>query len=396
VRIAIVYDCLFPHTIGGAERWYRSLAERLEGRHSVTYLTRRQWGDAGPGTPFRTVPVAASGELYTASGRRRIGPPLRFGFGVFWHLLRYGRGYDAVHCASFPYFSLLGAWLALRLNRSRARLIADWHELWGPGYWRSYLGPVKGRIGFAVERRCTRLPDRSFTFSRLVESRLREQGHRAPVVRLTGEYAEDDATRRRLLRRPRSGPPIVVSAGRQIPEKRVPAIPPAIAVARRSVPKLRCIILGDGPDLEMTGGMVDELGLREVVELRGRVTPAEVMSTIAAAACLLHPSGREGYGLVAVEAASLGTPAIMVEGSENAATELIEAGVNGFVASSAEPAELAGLIVEAVRGGDELRASTLDWYERHRDELSIESSLRRVEASYAGELEADLPAQARS
>ncbi len=29
MRIAIVYDCLFPNTVGGAERWYRNLAERL-------------------------------------------------------------------------------------------------------------------------------------------------------------------------------------------------------------------------------------------------------------------------------------------------------------------------------------------------------------------------------
>jgi glycosyltransferase involved in cell wall biosynthesis len=382
VRIAIVYDCLFPHTIGGAERWYRSLAERLDGRHSITYLTRRQWDEAGPGTSFRTVAVAAGGELYTASGRRRIGPPLRFGLGVFWHLLRHGRRYDAVHCASFPYFSLLGAKLALKLNRSRARLIADWHELWGPDYWRSYLGPVRGPIGYAVERFCTRLPDRSFCFSRLVERRLREQGRRAPVVRLTGEYAEDDAARLRLLGEPRSGSPVVVAAGRQIPEKRVPAIPAAIAVARRSVPELRCAILGDGPDLELTRARVGELGLGKAVELQGRVTAEELMSAIANAACLLHPSAREGYGLVVVEAASFGTPAILVEGRENAATELIEPGVNGFVASSANPQELSELIVEVVRGGDDLRASTLDWYERHRSELSIESSLAAVEAAY--------------
>ena len=29
VRICLVYDCLYPHTVGGAERWYRNLAERL-------------------------------------------------------------------------------------------------------------------------------------------------------------------------------------------------------------------------------------------------------------------------------------------------------------------------------------------------------------------------------
>ena len=29
MRICLVYDCLFPYTVGGAERWYRNLAERL-------------------------------------------------------------------------------------------------------------------------------------------------------------------------------------------------------------------------------------------------------------------------------------------------------------------------------------------------------------------------------
>ena len=44
VRVCLVYDCLFPHTVGGAERWYRNLGERLAADgHEVTYLTLRQW-----------------------------------------------------------------------------------------------------------------------------------------------------------------------------------------------------------------------------------------------------------------------------------------------------------------------------------------------------------------
>ncbi|HEY2630788.1 MAG TPA: glycosyltransferase family 1 protein, partial [Solirubrobacteraceae bacterium] len=44
MRVCLIYDCLYPYTVGGAERWYRNLAERLaqEG-HEVTYLTLRQW-----------------------------------------------------------------------------------------------------------------------------------------------------------------------------------------------------------------------------------------------------------------------------------------------------------------------------------------------------------------
>src|ERR1700678_704412 len=42
LRICLVYDCLFPYTVGGAERWYRNLAERLP-LHSpdVSYPTAR-------------------------------------------------------------------------------------------------------------------------------------------------------------------------------------------------------------------------------------------------------------------------------------------------------------------------------------------------------------------
>lgn len=397
MKIAIVYDCLFPNTVGGAERWYRNLAERLGGRHTVTYLTRRQWDEEGPRTSFETLPVAPRSNLYTASGRRRIWPPLRFGLGVFGHLLRHGRRYDAVHCASFPYFSLLGAGLALRLNGSRARLIVDWHELWSREYWRSYLGALGGRIGWAVQSLCLRLPDQSFTFSRLVEGRLRALGARAPIVRLTGEYVSDGERGAEPAPSSPQGPPVVLSAGRHIPEKRVPLIPAAVAIARQSAPELRCVILGDGPDREATAATVRELGLDSVIEMPGSVSLAEVSARMSAAACLLHPSEREGYGLVVVESVSRGTPAVVVKGSENAATELVEDGVNGFVAAAAEPRELAAAIVRAISGGDELRRSTLAWYERHAEELSIESSLDTVEDAYRAVVpEPALSAQARS
>ena len=387
MRIAIVYDCLFPKTVGGAERWYRNLAERLDGEHRVVYLTRRQWGDEGPETSFTTLAVSPGGELYTASGRRGIWPPVRFGIGVFWHVLRHGRRYDAIHMASFPYFSLLGAWLALRLNRSHARLIVDWHEIWSLEYWRSYLGRIGGRIAHWIQALCLRLPDRSFTFSRLADARARELGHRAPITRLTGEYAENEEERRALLEseRPVGDSPTALAAGRQIPEKRVPSIPGAIAEAVRQLPDLRCVILGEGPEAEATRAAVRALGLEEWIELRGRVDHTEVMRALSQAACLVHPSMREGYGLVVVEAASLGTPAVLVSGPDNAATELVEEGVNGFVVADASPESLAWGIASAVSGGGSLRESTLEWYERHRDELSIDSSLGIVEASYMAE-----------
>src|SRR6478672_11980254 len=119
MRILIVYDCLFPYTIGGGERWYRTLAERLvaEG-HEVTYLTLRQWPrGTRPELPGVAVRTAGPRMALYADGRRRIAPPLVFGAGVLWHLARHGRSYDVVHTASFPFFSLLAAALVRPLRR---------------------------------------------------------------------------------------------------------------------------------------------------------------------------------------------------------------------------------------------------------------------------------------
>lgn len=382
MRIALVYDCLYPNTIGGAERWYRNLGGRLAAEHEIDYLTRRQWADGEePETPFRVVAVSPGGDLYDPTGRRRIGPPLRFGWGVFRHLLRHGRGYDAVHVASFPYFSLLAARLALTLTRSSARLVVDWHELWAPAYWRAYLGGVRGRVATAVQALCVRCPDRSFTFSRLVAGRLAAAGHRGPVTVLRGQFAgpdpevgEDGLTHRE---------PLVVFAGRHIPEKHVLALPGALAEARRRVPGLRAVVLGDGPQTQALRAAVGEAGLDDAIEVRGRVEADEVAATVGRAAVLVHPSEREGYGLVVVEAIASGTPAVLVAGPENAATELIDPGVNGLVAASAEPPGLGEAIAEAVERGEALRRSTLDWYSEHRRELRLDSSLDAVERAYS-------------
>jgi glycosyltransferase involved in cell wall biosynthesis len=378
VRVCLVYDCLFPHTVGGAERWYRNLAERLAADgHEVTYLTLRQWPrGADPGVP--AVRVVAAGPrlgLYTASGRRRIGPPLLFGLGVLGHLARFGGRYDVVHTASFPYFSLLAAG-ALRRWRGY-RLVVDWHELWTREYWRDYLGAGGGWAGWRVQRACARIPQRAFCFSRLHAARLAREGVRGEVTVLRGQYVG-----RADPQVEHYGEPVVVFAGRHIPEKQVPAIVPAVAVARESAPELRAEIYGDGPERTRVLELVRSLGLEDAVEVPGFVEHERIGAALRRALCLVLPSRREGYGLVVVEACAAGTPAVVVADPDNAATELIEEGVNGFVAPSASAQDLAAAILRVRDGGPALRESTAAWYAEHARELSLADSLERVAAAY--------------
>lgn len=378
MRVCIVYDCLFPHTVGGAERWYRNLAELLAADgHEITYLTLRQW-DRGvdPGVPGVDVRVVGPRmQLYNGPGRRRILPPLVFGVGVLCHLLRRGRRYDVVHTASFPYFSLLAA--AAARATGRYRVLVDWHEVWSRAYWREYLGRVAGDAGWLVQRLCASVPQRAFCFSRLHADRLREEGGPAQVTILPGEYEGP------LEPRPALEPePVVLFAGRHIPEKQVPAIPPAIAEARRRLPELRAVILGDGPDRGRVIELVRDLRLDGAVEVPGFVSTEQVEDQMARALCLLLPSRREGYGLVVIEAAFRGTPSIVVAGPDTAAVELVEEGENGFIAPSASPQDLAEAIVNVAGAGKELRRSSAAWFARNARRLSLAHSLEIVLDAY--------------
>ena len=377
MRVCVVYDCLYPYTVGGAERWYRALAERLAtAGHDVTYLTMRQWprGEQPDVAGVDVVAVGPRMELYTGP-RRRILPPLVFGLGVLAHLLRHGRRYEVLHTASFPYFSLLAAAAARPLGRYL--LFVDWHEVWTKQYWRDYLGRFGGAAGWRVQRRCVRVRQRAFCFSRLHERRLHEEGFRGDVTPLEGEYTGDPTGHE-----PLPPLPLVVFAGRLIPEKRAPAVVAAVAEARKRLPELRAKVFGDGPEREAVQLTIAELAVGDAVEAPGFVTPDEVESSIREALCLLLPSRREGYGLVVVEASAAGTPSIVVRDPDNAATELIEDGENGFVAPTASPEDLAAAIVRIDEAGDELRRATAAWFRRNSRRLSLESSLEKVLAAY--------------
>jgi glycosyltransferase involved in cell wall biosynthesis len=420
MRICLVYDCLFPCTVGGAERWYRNLAERLvqEG-HEVTYLTLRQWerGEEPRIDGVRVVSVGPKLALYTADGRRKIAPPLVFGLGVLWHLLRNGRRYQVLHTCSFPYFSLLAAAAARPFGRYG--LVVDWHEVWSRAYWREYLGGAGGALGYAVQLLCVRLPQKAFCFSRLHARRLRAEGLRGEPTVLEGEYAG-------TLDTPTAHPaePLVVFAGRLIPEKQAPLAVAAFALAARRIagsgprgeskrapggelkpapggapepalrneskpapegapePALRGEFYGDGPEREALERAIEQHGAQEIASAPGFVNASRIDEALTNAMCMLSTSRREGYGMVVIEAAARATPSVVVAGEDNAAVELVQEGVNGVVALTADPEAIAAAIVRVHEAGMAMRESTAKWFEQNAQRLSLESSLRAVLASY--------------
>ena len=248
-----------------------------------------------------------------------------------------------------------------------------------------YLGPLAGRVGFAVQRLCLRPPGPQLHLLAAGRGAAAPSvGHRAPVVRLTGEYAERPVGRTgRASRPPRaatrrwSSSPAGTSPrsgcwqsrrDRRGARGEMPG--PALRDPRR-----RARHRGD------RGPGSPELGLEDVVEIRGRVEPrggdaARSRLRVLSAAPLRARGLRRWSSSRPPRSAR---PTVVVDGPENAATELVEAGVNGFVAAS-RPTEEIGRRCRPrpSRAAAELRDSTRRVVpERNREQLSFESSMRR-------------------
>ncbi|MGC2169613.1 MAG: glycosyltransferase [Acidimicrobiales bacterium] len=369
-NICVIYDCLFPLTHGGAERWYRYLVDRVVATGAtVTFLTRRQWTGEAPSWSGVTITgVSSGGELYDEVGTRRTGPAVRFGLGTFSWMIRHRRGYDAVIVASFPFFSFLASRSALA--GTGTPIFVDYHEVWSAKYWRSYAGRFTGVLGAAIQRLCISLTRFAQVFTAESARRLKAQGLRGNVIVLAGLLPEVPQARPSTSAAPE---PVVLFVGRHVQHKGVRLLPEIFAATQKSLPSLQMVVVGDGPERARVEAEVARLGLTAVVSFTGAVSDEELGLLYARASCTIVPSFREGYGMVVAESAAAGTPVVVADYPENLATSLVVSGVNGYVVDPSVTGISRG-IAAAIEAGQALRESTGKWSEENARSIGMNRS----------------------
>jgi len=371
-RVAIAYDCFFPTDTGGGERVYRRLAELFSERGSpVDYVTRRG-RSAGADAGFEVIGVW-SGSITDARGSRTTSSAVGFAAALFRHFVRHRGDYDLVLVGALPVLNVFAVRLALL--GSRTIMATDWLEIWPWRTWRRYSGALVGTIAFVLQWFGVHVGriqtvNSGFTRSRLVGYRRKADPMVLGLVDLVGETKSGATVA--------AAPPTILFAGRHIADKRLEALPAALAVARAAIPDLGAVIAGVGPETDTVRRAAEAAGVDGAMRFVGRVDDARLDALMGDAAALVNPSTREGFGLVVAEAASHGTPSVVVAAEDNAAAELVIDGENGYVAASTAPAALGAAIARAVIGGDDLRRSTASWFARERSERSLRRSVQQL------------------
>lgn len=207
--------------------------------------------------------------------------------------------------------------------------------------WPVIYDPVRARVGWWVESRLAPRVYRHSPYIAVSEATRDElvglgvDADRISVVRngITSSPQE---------RLPADVDPRILVLGRLVPHKRVEHVLHAAAALRPHHPKLTVAVVGEGwwhDDLRATAR---RLRVDDIVEFTGRVDEVEKIRQIDRAWVLALPSLKEGWGLVVLEAADRGVPAIAYS-EAGGVRESIAADDTGFLVDGGQVAFTAAL-----------------------------------------------------
>ncbi len=171
------------------------------------------------------------------------------------------------------------------------------------------------------------------------------------------------AARRRW--QPDPDAPLVVFSGRLEWEKGVHTLLAAVPALRRRFPGLRVVVGGRGGQAEALAAQARESRLGRSVVFSGFLPEDDLTALVAAADVSVTPSVYEPFGLVALEAAALGTPVVVA--ATGGLAEFVRDGVTGRTFPPGDHRVLADVLTEVLRDPAGRRAQAAAARERLRD-----------------------------
>lgn len=350
MKIAFVYDAIYPWVKGGAEIRNHELGTRLSARGHEVHIFGVKWWEGKDTIEYENLTlhgVCKSRDLYV-NGRRSISEAIIFAVKLFPALLR--EEFDLIDVSVFPYFSCFTVKTISLLKRTKS--VCTWHEVWDD-YWFDYMGKA-GIFGKVIENTVSKISKKNIAVSNWTQKRLELLGvpeknitvipngidlQRILQVQPEGKLKDSNGSNSGFVGKTYD----VIFAGRLIKEKNVNMLLSAISLLKGDFPEIKCCIIGDGPEKAALIKSAKQLAINDNVEFAGFQEYEALIGKVKASKVLVLPSSREGFGMVVIEAFACGVPVLTVREKYNAAQGLIDDGVNGFVVALEDKEIAAGI-----------------------------------------------------
>ena len=178
-------------------------------------------------------------------------------------------------------------------------------------------------------------------------------------------------------------PPRIVYAGRLVEKKGLDKVIEAFAIVRQTLPSAQLHVAGDGPLRGFVEKAADRIG---GITYHGAMSNQAVLALMATARVFTMPSREaangdsEGFGLVLIEAQSMGIP--VVSSNETGTAEALIDGTTGFAVDPRDSKRLAAaylrLLLDSQLAGSMGQAA----YSYVREHFDIRNQTARLETIY--------------
>jgi glycosyltransferase involved in cell wall biosynthesis len=371
MNIILIVEGVFPEKKGGLERWYKYISKAfVDQGHQVTYINFSQVNEIRDGVQYRS--VQNKEWEYRDGGKRSKNDSVQFAIRaakILKHL-----EFDIIYCSSVPILSVFTIWVISRM-KSRP-MVVEWFEYWTLKYWVRYEPGIAGVLGWALQFIALQLGETRTVFnsatSRSVHRNLILKKMTAIEMmpgqcgnRLDLDFSPLNEIKENFM-----------FVGRFVDEKQ-PSLAINCAISlRKSGWRGKLTLFGTGPNLNKLRDLIQEYEASDYIEIVVNATDGIIREAMHDSFVLFHPTRREGYGFVQVEAAFRGLPTILIRYPDNASTEL---NINpGLYASSGEVNQLTSVLLSAYKRQFEYKNATRTWALSASKTKSSESSVARI------------------
>jgi glycosyltransferase involved in cell wall biosynthesis len=356
MKIAYVYDAVYPWIKGGAEKRIYELAKRLVLRgHEVHWYSLGWWWPEEGQKDIEIDGIRLHGvykpiELYDGQ-RRSIKEAIYFALMLFPQLR--GQNFDIIDCQGFPFFPGFTAKINSLFGKSI--LVLTLHEVWDD-YWYEYLGKA-GIFGKLTEKAMIHLTDKIIAVSPKTKKDLKKiySAEKSVIIPNGIDFEEIMRINSSMDKSD------VIFAGRLIKEKNVHLLFKSLVLVKKVIPDIKCLVIGDGPERHRLERLSVNLNLAQNLRFLGFLEDQnDLISYMKSSKIFVLPSKREGFGMVVLEANACGLPVVVVDYPMNAAVDLIEHHKNGFISEPSEEA-LAHNIIKGIKEKNTMENSCVDF-----------------------------------
>jgi glycosyltransferase involved in cell wall biosynthesis len=343
MKIAMLVPYFFPH-FGGTEKYVKDLSVELASRgHEVTVISNNVPKEAGAPSQERMDGITVK----RLKAMNFVYLPVSFEFN-----LKMLDGFDLVHthCPSF------GFTRAVR-DRLKVPHVVTYHC--DTTMSEKFLGiKMPKAVIRAVEFLTNQYAKMVLPKVDAIITTTESYASTSPVMKHFPHHAIPIGIHYEIFDKSRASQGIteekrdrkkVLFLGRLAANKGIDYLVHAIPLVLKEVPDAKFVICGEGEEKPHVEAYIDEVGVRDHIEFRGKVNLDEMVELYSTSAMFVFPSINrlEAFGIVQLESMACYTPVIAsnIPGVNN----VMDEGQNGLLVEPRDPAALAAAIVKILK-----------------------------------------------